>query len=1165
MDFTHLHVHTHYSLLDGMIKIDKLLERAKKFAMTAVAITDHGVLYGVIEFYEKALSLDIKPIIGMEAYVAKTKLSSKQPKIDDERFHLVLLAKNSEGYKNLIKLSSIAHLEGFYYRPRIDKEVLKKYAKGLIGLSACLNGEINRAIIGNDMEKAEKIAGEYREIFGLDNFYLELEPHFGIKEQKIVNDALIKISEKLKIPLVATNDVHYLLPEDAQAQDTLLCIQTNRKVSEKDRLTMLGNDFSFKSQKEMTDSFKTIPEAIENTKKIESMCSLTIELGRRHFPHYPLPENYNPDKYLEELAYKGLAKKKSIKIEDGNDFSKYKEVAAPELKRRVEYELNVINAKGYSEYFLIVADFVNWAKNHGIISATRGSAAGCFVSFCLGITSINPLDYNLPFERFLNPYRPSPPDIDMDFADDRRDEVIEYVTEKYGKNRVANIVTFGTMAARASVRDVARALDIPYSKADIIAKMIPFGSQGFPMTIAQAKKTNPDLARVYKDDPETKKILDLAEKLEGNARHASVHAAGVVIAPTDLTDYLPLQKEPSGEKVITQFEMGAVENVGLIKMDFLGIRNLSILGNAVKIVEKTKNTKIDLQSIPLDDKKTFELLASGQTMGVFQLGGSGMTKYLKELKPTNIFDIMAMVALFRPGPMNSIPEFIRRKHNPALITYLDPRMKEILKMSYGIITYQDDVLLIAINIAGYSWQEADKLRKAMGKKIPAEMARQKEKFIAGAIKNGLSPKKAAELFTLIEPFAAYGFNKAHAASYANVAFQTAYMKANFPAEFMAAVMTAESGDTEKIAEAVEECRNLKITVLPPDINQSLKNFTYVDDKTIRFGLLAIKNIGDKFVENLVSERKANGPFKNLEDLITRITPHELNKKAIESLAKAGALDKFVKRHIMVENIETILEYARQVHKNKSGRQENLFGLNETISISSGLKLPARPDLPTDANDYLKWEKGLLGLYVSGHPLSEYRDYLAKFFTPIRELSNKKEGAEVKVGAIINKIKKFVAKNNRIMVFAEVEDYSGKAEAVVFAKTLESNQDAWQENSIVAIKGKINFRDQDPKILVEEAKRIDKDTVKNLKTSTVKEKISKVSKIFINIGPDWNRQKMTELKTLIAGFEKGINQVILNIESPGGLKTVKTPYSVNYTPALREALEKIVASENIRVE
>jgi len=1165
MRFTHLHVHTHYSLLDGMIQIDALLERAKELGMTALAITDHGAMYGAIEFYKKATAMGIKPIIGMEAYVAKGKLSSKQPRIDDERFHLVLLAKNAEGYKNLIKLNSIAHLEGFYYKPRIDKEILRKYSGGLIGMSACLQGEISRAILGNDREKAEKLAKEYEEIFGKGNFFLELEPHPNLKDQITANKALAEISRKLKIPLVATNDVHYLNKEDAEAQDALLCIQLNRKVTEKDRLSMLGEDFSFKTPEQMIAEMKDLPEAIENTQLIESLCDVKIEIGARHFPSFPIPEDYSVDDYLKRKTFEGLATRNGIKIEPADVLPEaLKGKVKPEELERIEYELGIVSQKGYSAYFLIVSDFVNWSKNQGIVSTTRGSAAGSFVSYCLGITNINPLNYNLPFERFLNPYRPSPPDIDMDFADDKRDAVIEYVTEKYGKDKVAQIVTFGTMAARASVRDVARALGVPYSKADTIAKMIPMGSQGFPMTIAQAKKITPELAAAYKGDSETKKVMDLAEKLEGVARHASVHAAGVVIAPTDLTDYLPLQKDPNGEKIITQYEMGAVEEVGLVKMDFLGIRNLAILGQAVKIVKGTKGIAVDFQSIPMDDKKTFDLLAGGQTMGVFQLSGSGMTRYLKELKPTNIFDIMAMVALFRPGPMNSIPEFISRKHNPALIKYLDPRMAEILKMSYGIITYQDDVLLIAINIAGYTWEEADKLRKAMGKKIPEEMAKQKEKFIKGSIAGGLTPKKAQELFTLIEPFAAYGFNKAHAASYANVAYYTAYMKANYPSEFMAAVMTAESDDNEKIAEAVEECENMEIKVLPPDINESLKNFTYIDDKTIRFGLLAIKNIGEKFVENLVKERKSRGHFKNFEDLLERLDPHELNKKSIEALAKSGALDKFLARHVIVENMEKILEFTHQIHKNKVNGQQSLFG-NMASMRENHLNLPPRTATPDDKNEYLKWEKELLGLYVSGHPLARYSGFLKKISTPIKDLAAKNEGAMIKIGAIINKMKKFLTKNGKMMIFAELEDYTGKAEAVVFAKVLEKNSALWRENNIVLVSGKVNFRDQSPKILVEEAREINEDEIKKYEASGKKENNDSVPKIFINISSNWNKQKLTDLKTLIAGLEKGVNPVILNIESPSGIKTVKTPYSVNYSPSLRETLEKIVAKENIRVE
>lgn len=1200
MKFTHLHVHTHYSLLDGMIQIDPLIERVKELGMTSIAMTDHGSMYGAVEFYKKATAAGIKPIIGMESYIAKGKLSSKQSGIDNERFHLVLLAKNAEGYKNLTKLNSIAQLEGFYYKPRLDKEILRQYSAGLIGLSACVQGEISRAILGNDMEKAERLAKEYEEIFGKGNFFLELETHPNFKDQLIVNKALTELSKKLKIPIVATNDTHYLMKEDAEAQDILLCIQMNRKVNEKDRLTMLGEDFSLKSTEQMIAEMKDYPKAIENTELVASMCNFQMEIGKRYFPNFAIPEGFSVDQYLRKNTFEGWLKQHNIAPEENSGLSDEdiaKEKIDPVELERINYELGIISQKEYSAYFLIVADFAKWLREQGIVSTTRGSAAGSFVSHCLGIIPLNPLTYKLPFERFLNPFRPSPPDIDTDIADDKRDILIEYITKKYGQDHVAQIITFGTMAARAAVRDVARALGTPYSKSDTIAKMIPMGTQGFAMTLAQAKKITPELASAYKNDPEVKKILDTAEKLEGVARHASVHAAGIVISPSPLTDYLPLQHDPNGEKVITQYEMGAVEDVGLIKFDLLGIRNLSILGNAVKIVKKTKNIDIDLNKIPLEDKKTFDLLAAGQTMGVFQLSGSGMTKHLKDLKPSNIFDIMAMVALYRPGPMVSIPEFIARKHNPTLIKVLDPRMRSILDMSYGIITYQDDVLMIAINIAGYNWEEADKLRKAMGKKIPEEMAKQKIKFIDGAIAGGLTAKKAQDLFALIEPFAAYGFNKAHAASYAHIAYYTAYMKAHFPSEFMAALMTAESGDSEKISEAVEECEAMGIKVLPPDVNESLKNFTFVDDKTIRFGMLATKNIGEKFVENLVAERKKSGPFKSFEDLLERLDPHELNKKSIEAMAKTGALDNFLPRHTIVENIEKILEFSHDLHKNKSLGQQSLFG-NISSMQHNHLALPSRAITADDKNEYLKWEKELLGLYVSGHPLSRYSQYFKKFGTTIKGLKYKGEGSQVKLGAIINSVKKVMTKTNRMMVFAEIEDLTDKTEAVVFAKVLDKNPTVWTENNIIVMTGKVNYRDNEIKILVDEARLI---TEKELKSSDINippnsqppiagqvsdkginysaskysvEKnggsaavgnSSSAPKIIIKISSEWGKEKMTELKNTIEKLEKGIHQVILNIESPAGIKTIKTPYAVNYTAELQAVLEKMVKKENIRVE
>ncbi|MBI4458077.1 DNA polymerase III subunit alpha [Candidatus Uhrbacteria bacterium] len=743
--FIHLHVHSHYSLLQALPQIDPLVKRAKEMGMESLALTDYGAMYGIIEFYEACTKAGIKPILGLEAYMAFEKLTDKRPRIDDRTTRLVLLAETLEGYKNLMQLSTAAHLEGFYYKPRIDKDLLREHAKGLIGLSGGAHGEIDKALAMDEFGKAEALAREYEGIFGTGNFFLEVQDRPEQEEQQAHNRELLKLSERTGIPLVATKDVHYLDHDDAEAHDVLLCIGNGRTVNEENRFSMLGADYSFVSAEHMVEAFKDFPGAVENTVKIAERCNVKLELGKWNFADIGIPEGKNYNTHLRDLAYEGMAAK-APEITD-------------EIKTRLEYELDIICKKGYAPYFLVVSDYVQWARAQAIISTTRGSAAGSLVSYAIGITTVNPLAYKLPFERFLNPFRPSPPDVDMDFADERRDEVIAYVTDKYGKDKVAQICTFGTMAARAAVRDVGRGLGLPYGFVDRVAKMIPMGSQGFPMTVERALEENAELKKLADDDAQVKRLIDLAQRVEGCARHVSVHAAGVVIAPRPLTDFTPLQREPGGDKIITQYEMHAVEQAGVLKSDFLGIRNLSILGLAVKIIKQTKGVDIDIQNLPLDDELTYKRLADGDTIGLFQLGGSGMTRYLKELKPSNIFDIMAMVALFRPGPMDSIPDFIRRKHNPKLITYLDPRLKEILSMSYGIITYQDDVLLTAINLAGYNWEEADKLRKAMGKKIPAEMAAQKEKFLSGCVKNGLTKDKSNELWKLIEPFAAYGFNK----------------------------------------------------------------------------------------------------------------------------------------------------------------------------------------------------------------------------------------------------------------------------------------------------------------------------------------------------------------------------------------------------------------------
>ncbi|MCW1310040.1 MAG: DNA polymerase III subunit alpha, partial [Candidatus Parvarchaeota archaeon] len=830
-EFVHLHVHTEYSLLDGLPKIPDLVRFAKSLNMTALAITDHGVMYGAIEFYKECKSANIKPLIGIEAYTVNKDHHIKEGKEDKENHHLILIAKNYQGYKNLMKLTTIAHLEGFYYRPRFDKKTLEKYKDGLICLSACIQGEIGEALVAGNYEKAKNVATWYQELFGED-FYLEIQRHHPAdfinkasqpeikqalrqsqKEEEIWNQGIIKLSRELGIPIVATNDVHYLTQKDAIAQDVLVCISTAKNVSDINRLRYVDiPTLHFTSEEEMRELFIDIPEAVENTKKIADKVDIEIELGKWHFPNIELPENKTAPEYLREICYQ--------KIND-----KYPQ-ADEEIKQRLEYELDVIIKRGYAPYFLMLADLVNWCSKRGIITNTRGSAAGSLVSYIIGITTVDPIKYGLPFERFLNPYRPKPPDIDLDIADNRREELINYVVEKYGNDKVAQICTFGRMLARAAIRDVGRVLGFPYAVPDRIAKMVPPGSQGFPMTLEKALQVSPELKESYEKESHTKQIIDLAMQIEGNARHASVHAAGIVVSPTEMTDYCPLQFEPNGTKVITQYEMHACVDIGLVKFDILGIRNLSILNAAVEIIQKETGDKIDLSKIPLDDKKTFEMLARGETMGVFQLGGSGMTKWLKELKPNRIEDLMIMIALFRPGPMANIPEFIARKNKKAKVTYFHPKMEKILEKSYGLLVYQEDVLFTAIELAGYNWETVDKLRTAIGKKIPEEMAKQHDIFVEGCQKySGLSKDEAEKIWSLFVPFQGYGFNKAHAASYGIVSYQTAYLKAHWPVEYMTALLTAESGDTDKVVEGIAECKRMGIIVLPPDINKSGSGFT----------------------------------------------------------------------------------------------------------------------------------------------------------------------------------------------------------------------------------------------------------------------------------------------------------------------------------------------------
>lgn len=1051
--FIHLHVHSHYSLLDGLTKIDDLVNEAARLGMPALALTDHGNMYGSIEFYKKCIKAGIKPIIGVEVYVAFESLYQKRPGVDNKRYHFTLLATNKEGYKNLVNLVTISHLDGFYYKPRIDKEILKKYSGGIIALSGCMAGEISRLIAVKKTDEAEKIAKEYENILGKRNFFIETGHHPKIEGHQEIQNGLIKLAKKLKIPIVATQDVHYLKPEDSLAQDTLRAIQRNEDVYDTNRSNFRSENFSFRSGEEMEELFKDTPEAITNTFEIAERCNLKLDLGKWVFPKIELPEGEIAENYLNIMVKKGYEQKFP-----GDE----------EVKKRMEYELEVINTKGYAPYFLVVADIMKFARENKIINNTRGSAAGSLVSYLIGITNVNPIKYKLPFERFLNPHRPSPPDIDMDFADDRREEIIEYIKRKYGEEHVAQIGTFGTMMARGAVRDVTRTLGKPYDFGDKISKLIPLGSQGFPMTIKQAMNIVPELRQMYESEKEVKEVLDLAQKIEGCARHVSVHAAGTVISPGKLIDYVPLQKEPNGEKIITQYDMRAVEDVGLLKMDLLGIKNLSVLGNAVRLVKKIHGKEIDLENLPLNDKKTFDMLSRGETIGVFQLGGSGMTKWIKELKPVNIFDIMAMIALFRPGPMANIPAYIKRKNGEEPARYLDPRLEKILDKTYGVVTYQEDVLMIAIELAGYDWNTVDAFRKAIGKKIPAEMAKQEKIFIEGCQKHGgLTLQKSEEIWKLFDPFKGYGFNKAHAASYAMVAYQTAYMKANFPTEFMAAVLTADAGDNEKIAASVNECKKMKIKILPPNINESFGDFTALGD-SIRFGLYTVKNLGMEIANAVIEERKNNGQFKSFSDFLDRVQHKNLNKKSLESLVKSGAIDDLGERNQMLANTEEALDYNRQSGKLKQN-QNSLFSLMSNVSSIPDLKLKKAET--ASQHEKLLWEKELLGLYVSGHPLDKFAEKLEKIKTKISDAKKLPNNMPVVTAGMIEDIRKIMTKKNEQMLFLKISDYAESIEGVIFPRVLEKYGNIIREGNCIGMKGKISLRNGEPSILVEEMKEM----------------------------------------------------------------------------------------------
>lgn len=1054
--FIHLHTHSHYSFLQALPKIDELVEKAQKEGMDALALTDTGNMHGAIEFYKSATKAGIKPILGLDAYIAPRSRRDMDANIDTKRSRIVLLAENNTGYKNLLALVTASWTEGFFERPRTDRELLREHHEGLIAIIPSFAGDIAQCLRAGNLESAAAALDELKSIFGPENLYLEITHHPKVAGHEELMRKVVELANGTDTPLVAQHDVYYLEPDDREATEILRRIQQGGKGRNEQE------DFSFISEKQALTFFKDTPQAVDNSRKIADRCNLSFDLGKWTFPAVPVSPGFKThDEELRTTAYAGIATR-------GLE-------ATQEVTDRIDYELKIIIDKGFAVYYLIVADLLRFAKSAGIFTTTRGSAAGSLVAYLIGITNVNPLFYKLPFERFLNPERPKAPDIDMDMADNRRDDMIAYAKRKYGEDHVAQIGTFGTMMARAAVRDVARALGHSYTIGDRIAKLIPMGSQGMPMTIDHALELEPDLKAIYEEDEDAREIIDLAKRIEGCVRHVGVHAAGVVVAPTPLVEWAPVQPDPKGTgKLITQYDMYSITDeyggVGLLKFDFLGIKNLAILADAVSLVKETRGIEVDIENIPIDDAKTFEMLARGETEGTFQLNGSGMTRWFKELKPTTIHDINAMVALYRPGPMETIPQYIERKHNPKLIHYLDPRMKEYLDFSYGILVYQDDVLLTAIKLGGYSWLEADALRKAMGKKIPKVMQAEKEKLIKGFMEYGkLSKNLAEKIWELIEPFAAYGFNKAHAASYGKVAYQTAYMKANYPVEYLTALLTADSGDTEAIAVFVAEAKRMGIPVLPPDINESGSVFTVVGNgkDAIRFGLSSIKNFGEGISEAIIAERKANGPFASLSDFLSRISSKNLNRKSLESLIKCGALDSLSPssdgRGALLENIETMLEFHREA--TAVAPQDSLFG---SLIAPPPLTIPS--GRPTSLLDKLAWEKELLGIYVSGHPLDAYAELTKKAHFSIKDIKeDPKPGMLLILPVLVSVLRTILTKSGEKMAFVTVADTTDSIEAVIFPKLLKEHVAAVAQDACLLIKGKVSVRNGEPSIAIEELK------------------------------------------------------------------------------------------------
>jgi DNA polymerase-3 subunit alpha len=1200
-DYVHLHNHTQYSLLDGLTKIPELISFVKQAGMQAVGMTDHGTLSGTIEFYKEAHAQDIKPIIGIETYVATRKHTDKEPQKDKNRYHLVLLAMNNTGYQNLMRLSTIANLDGFYYFPRIDHDLLEQYNEGIIAMSACMGGEIGDALKNDDYALALERASWYKSVFK-DRYYLEVQDHghpdapSHSAEQQQINNGIFKLGKELDIPVVLTCDAHYLKHEDQDAHEILLCVGTGAFLSDEKRMSLKDFQLHVIPPDELVSRWGAEhPEVITNTKVVADRCDVTIELGKILIPHFPIPDNENEKSYLHKLVWQGLLWRYGGKtLEAAADISekKARTMLPKEVVERADYELGIIDRMGFNGYFLIVQDFINWGKNQGIIFGPgRGSGAGSIIAYSIRITELEPLRYNLLFERFLNPDRISMPDFDIDIQDTRRDEVIQYCVQKYGKERVANIVTFGRMFARNAVRDVARVLQVPYADADRLAKMIPQPVQGHHIPLVESLKNDPDLHREYESNETSKMVLNQALVLEGTVRSHGVHAAGVVIAPDDIVKFVPLEMAQKGV-VATQYPMGPIEELGLLKMDFLGLSNLTTIKNALRIIKKVYEEDIDINSIALDDKETYELLARGDTTGVFQLESAGMKRYLKELKPSVFEDIIAMVALYRPGPMQFIDDFIARKHGKSQIVYLHPSMANALENTYGVLVYQEQVMQISKDLSGFTGGQADTLRKAIGKKKMDVLQKMKKDFIEGAIRHSNADLPLMEKFwKQLEDFAAYCFNKAHAACYGLIAYQTAYLKAHYPAAFMAALMTSDFDDTDRLSIEITECKKMGIEVLPPDVNESFGEFAVVKDKKqIRFGMNAIKNVGHGAVDEIVRAREA-GAFMSIEDFMAAVDTHIVNKKALESLARAGAFDEFLDRSTLLHNLDIILAYGQRLQKERASGQTDLFGghIDDVITAKPTLKLQA-PETKHTPRELLLWERELLGIYLSQRPLEAFSVLLAEQTTPINTLKPEHEGRAVVIGGAITETREITTKNGQKMAFVKLEDEHGEIEAILFPSAYQQTIGLWERDRVVIIRGKISSKGrdgtigQDVKVLVDEAREVTHEQAAAYQITGRKKKVPKPTKLkataassgetvnkqvasprlYIRLMRSDNTELLQQLKAIV-DRTIGEREVVLVLGPDSAKQAVKLPNRIQATDDIVNELNSLVGADMVKLQ